>query len=97
MTPQEFIAKWKHVDLKESASAQSHCNDLCALIGQAPPAEADPTGQWFTFEAGADKTRGGQGRADVWKKGCFAWEYKGKHADLDKACGEIPAGIWAIV
>jgi type II restriction/modification system DNA methylase subunit YeeA len=89
MSPQEFVAKWKHVDLKESASAQSHFNDLCALIGHSTPTEADPTGQFFTFEAGADKTQGGQGRADVWKKGCFAWEYKGKHANLDKAYQQL--------
>ena len=44
--------------------------------------EADPSGQSFTFEAGATTQRGGQGWADVWKKGHFAWEYKGKHADL---------------
>jgi hypothetical protein len=75
MTPQEFISKWKHVDLKESASAQQHFLDICTLIGHPTPAEADPTGQSFTFEAGADKVHGGQGRADVWKKGCFAWEY----------------------
>ncbi|MBI1880635.1 MAG: class I SAM-dependent DNA methyltransferase, partial [Chloroflexi bacterium] len=27
--------------------------------------------------------------ADVWKKGFFAWEYKGKHADLDKAYQQL--------
>ena len=31
------------------------------------------------------QSSGGQGCADVWKKGYFAWEYKGKHANLDKA------------
>lgn len=25
----------------------------------------------------------------TWKKGCFAWEYKGKHADLDKAYQQL--------
>ena len=89
MTPQEFISKWKHVDLKESASAQQHFLDICVLIGHPTPAEADPTGQNFTFEAGADKAHGGQGRADVWKRGCFAWEYKGKHANLDKAYQQL--------
>ncbi len=34
---------------------------------------------------GAAKQRGGQGWADVWYKGRFAWEYKGKHKDLDRA------------
>ncbi len=26
---------------------------------------------------------------DVWKRGFFAWEYKGKHADLDKAYQQL--------
>src|SRR5690606_149106 len=41
------------------------------------------------FEAGADKQAGGQGWADVWKRGYFAWEYKGRHADLDKAYQQL--------
>ena len=48
-----------------------------------------PPARWFTFEAGASKTAGGQGWADVWKKGYFAWEYKGQHADLDKAYQQL--------
>ncbi len=52
MTPQEFVAKWKHVDLNESASAQQHFLDLCALIEHPAPAEADSAGQSFTFECG---------------------------------------------
>ena len=53
--------------------------------GPSDAAEADPAGRWYTFEAGASKTAGGEGFADVWKMGYFAWEYKGQHADLDKA------------
>ena len=89
MTPQEFVTKWKHATLKESSAAQSHFNDLCALIGHPTPTEADPTGATFTFEAGAAKQGGGQGWADVWKHGHFAWEYKGKHADLDRAYDQL--------
>ena len=85
MTPQEFVAKWRNVDLKERAAAQEHFLDLCRLVGHPTPAEDDPTGPRFAFEAGADKQSGGKGWADVWKKGFFAWEYKGKHADLKKA------------
>ena len=69
----------------EKKIAQSHFNDLCGLIGHATPLEADPSGTWFTFEAGANKAEGGHGWADVFLRGKFAWEYKGKHADLDKA------------
>jgi type II restriction/modification system DNA methylase subunit YeeA len=89
LTPHEFVARWQHSTLKEQAAAQSHFNDICALIGHPTPAEDDPSGERFTFEAGASKASGGQGRADVWKKGCFAWEYKGRHANLDKAYQQL--------
>jgi type II restriction/modification system DNA methylase subunit YeeA len=89
MTPQEFVAKWRGVTLKERAAAQEHFLDLCRLVGHPTPAEDDPTGQRFTFEAGADKQGGGQGWADVWKREYFAWEYKGKHANLKKAYDQL--------
>ena len=89
LTPQEFVAKWRQTTLKEKASAQEHFIDLCHLIGHPTPADADPLGESFTFEAGADKTHGGQGFADVWKRYYFAWEYKGKHANLDKAYQQL--------
>lgn len=37
------------------------------------------------FERGAAKATGGEGWADVWKKGFFGWEYKGRNKDLDTA------------
>ncbi|MEH6661873.1 MAG: type IIL restriction-modification enzyme MmeI, partial [Parasphingorhabdus sp.] len=89
MTPHEFISKWRSSELKESAAAQSHFNDLCALLDIADPATADPKGDWFTFEKGASKTGGGGGWADVWRKGCFGWEYKGKRKDLDAAFAQL--------
>ncbi|CAN5491008.1 class I SAM-dependent DNA methyltransferase [soil metagenome] len=89
MTPHEFVDKWKSTALKERAAAQEHFLDLCALVSHPTPAQDDPTGQRFAFEAGATKQTGGQGWADVWKKGYFAWEYKGKHADLDKAYQQL--------
>ncbi len=89
LTPQEFVAKWRDVTLKERSGSQEHFIDLCRLLDHPTPAEADPTGEKFTFEAGADKTGGGKGWADVWKRGHFAWEYKGKHADLDKAYEQL--------
>ncbi|MFO1141858.1 MAG: type IIL restriction-modification enzyme MmeI [Amaricoccus sp.] len=85
MTPAAFIAKWKPVELKERSTAQTHFNDLCALLGLDDPVTADPKGDWFTFEKGASKTGGGEGWADVWRKGCFGWEYKGRHKDLEAA------------
>ncbi len=85
MTPQEFIAKWKAADLKERAACQEHFLDLCRLLDQQTPAEADPTGAWYTFEKGVNKDTGGQGFADVWRRGFFGWEYKGKKKDLKAA------------
>lgn len=78
LTPQQFVEKWARTELKESASAQSHFNDLCRLVGHKTPAELDPAGSFFTFEAGVQKIGGGQGYADVWYKDHFAIEYKGK-------------------
>jgi type II restriction/modification system DNA methylase subunit YeeA len=90
LTPQEFVARWRHATLSERASAQSHFIDVCRLLGHPTPAEADPAGVSFTFEAGATKQAGGQGWADVWKRHVFGWEYKGQqHADLDKAYQQL--------
>ena len=89
LSPQEFVAKWRGVTLKERSASQSHFNDLCHLAAHPTPIEADPNGTWFTFEAGADKSGGGQGWADVWMRGHFAWEYKGKDANLDKAYQQL--------
>ncbi len=89
LSAQEFVAKWRNVTLKERSAAQEHFIDLCRLVGHPTPAEKDPTGQTFAFEMGAAKQRGGQGWADVWYKGRFAWEYKGKHKDLDRAYQQL--------
>ena len=89
MTPQEFVDKWSSSKLRESQGSQSHFNDLCRLLGEPSPTDADQTGDWYTFEKGASKTGGGDGWADVWKRGCFAWEYKGKGKDLAAALKQL--------
>jgi type II restriction/modification system DNA methylase subunit YeeA len=89
MTPQDFISKWKAVELKERSASQSHFNDLCQLLGVVDPITADPKGDFFTFEKGASKSSGGEGWADVWKENCFGWEYKGKRKDLDAALAQL--------
>lgn len=89
MTPQEFIAKWHAVELKERSASQAHFIDLCGLLGVKDPISEDPKGDVFAFEKGASKTSGGEGWADVWRKNCFAWEYKGKAKDLDKAFSQL--------
>ena len=85
MTPHAFIAKWRDATLKERSAAQEHFLDLCRLLDEPTPAEADPTGVTYCFERGARKDTGGDGWADVWKRHCFAWEYKGHRANLDAA------------
>ena len=89
LDPQAFAKKWQDSRLKERSGAQEHFTDLCRMLGHATPAEADPEGTFFTFEKGATKHGGGDGWADVWYKGHFAWEYKGKHADLDVAYDQL--------
>ena len=89
MNLQEFVNKWDQSKLTESAAAQEHFLDLCALLGQPTPATADPDGSHYTFERGARKTDGGEGWADVWKKGFFGWEYKGKRKDLAAAYRQL--------
>ncbi len=89
MTPDQFIAKWRPVALKERSTAQSHFNDLCRLLGVDDPVAADPKGTWFAFEHGVAKASGGDGWADVWRKDCFGWEYKGKHRDLKAALNQL--------
>lgn len=89
MNPTEFIRKWEKSTLKESAAAQSHFNDLCELLNEPKPTDVDQTGETYCFEKGASKSSGGNGFADVWKKGCFGWEYKGPHKDLDRAYEQL--------
>jgi len=89
MTPQDFAKKWKASTLKESSASQEHFLDLCRLLDEQTPAEADPDGSWYCFERGAKKTGGGDGWADVWRRGYFAWEYKGKHKNLTAAFAQL--------
>ena len=89
MTPDRFVAKWTGVTLKERSAAQEHFRDLCRLLDEPTPAEADPTGAWYCFEKGAKKAGGGDGWADVWKRACYGWEYKGPGKDLQKAFRQL--------
>jgi type II restriction/modification system DNA methylase subunit YeeA len=40
-------------------------------------------------ESGAEAEESERGFADVWRKGCFAWEYKGKRKNLDDAYKQL--------
>jgi len=89
MTIPEFMAKWRKVELKERSAAQEHFFDLCNVFDHPTPAAADPTGENYCFEKGAAKHGGGDGFADVWKRGFSGWEYKGKHKDLTEAYDQL--------
>ncbi len=93
ITPQQFVATWRNTPLTERAASQSHFLDLCRLLGQPTPAEADPAGADYAFERGASKaagvTKGDRGWADVWRRNCFGWEYKKAGANLDKAYQQL--------
>lgn len=85
MTPTQFISTWKSNKLTERAGAQSHFDDLCELLGVEKPRDPDN----YCFERGAKKSGGGDGWADVWKRGHFAWENKKPGRDLDKALKQL--------
>ncbi len=52
MAPGDFIAKWRAVELKERSASQSHFSDLCRMLGEPTPTDADPAGEWYCFERG---------------------------------------------
>ena len=89
VTPNEFIRKWRASELKERSASQEHFIDLCRLLDEPTPAEADPTGDTYCFERGARRDAGGDDWADVWKRHHFAWEYKGRRANLDAAFNQL--------
>ena len=52
MTPHQFIEKWRASELKERSASQEHFIDLCHLLGEPTPAEADPSGETYCFGRG---------------------------------------------
>jgi type II restriction/modification system DNA methylase subunit YeeA len=89
LTPPQFAAKWSGSTRTERAAAQEHFIDLCRMLGVPTPNDADPHGTFYAFEKGADKTAGGDGFADVWKRQHFAWEYKRKKKNLAEAYNQL--------
>ncbi|MDP1680825.1 MAG: hypothetical protein Q8L39_03505 [Burkholderiales bacterium] len=86
MTPQAFIAKWRDNPLTERAGAQAHFEDLCALLEVEPPRKEGE----YQYERGLiKKSSASQGWADVWKKNCFAWEYKAPGKNLGAALTQL--------
>ncbi|MHB1093759.1 class I SAM-dependent DNA methyltransferase [Thiobacillus sp.] len=86
MTPQAFITKWRDNPLTERAGAQAHFEDLCTLLEVEPPRVEGE----YQYERGLiKKSSASQGWADVWKRGCFAWEYKAPDKDLGAALKQL--------
>lgn len=97
-SPEEFVAKWSKAQLSERAASHEHFIDLCRILDQPTPAEADATGTDYCFEqhvrvvgSASKGSKGEGGFVDVWKRGCFAWEYKrkDKHNSLDEAYRQL--------
>jgi hypothetical protein len=89
LTASDFVSKWRNVELTERSASHQHFLDLCEVVEHPKPAEVDPAGAWFTFERGAVRHDGRRGWADVWKRGFFGWEYKGKGKNLDSAFDQL--------
>jgi SAM-dependent methyltransferase len=91
MQASEFVRKWSGAagGLGERAGAQAHFIDLCRLLDVPEPGDPDR----YCFERGLTKTGSAAGRtdgfADVWLKGCFAWEYKAPGKSLDGALRQL--------
>ena len=68
LSPVQFATKWQGSVRTERAASQEHFIDLCRMLGVKTPNEADPTGDFYAFEKGAEKTGGGDGFADVWNR-----------------------------
>jgi hypothetical protein len=83
MTPEQFVALWNNNPLSERAGAQAHFDDLCDLLGVEKPRDPDS----YCFERGAKKSTGGDGWADVWKRGHFGRENKKPSRDVNAAYG----------
>jgi hypothetical protein len=84
-----FVRKWNASTLTERSGAPQHFRDLCDALDVPHPTEEDQIGTSYTFEKRVAKTGGGEGFADVWKRGFFAWEYKSKGGDLKAAYKQL--------
>ena len=89
MTPEDFIDKWRGTTRTERSAAQEHFLGLCELLKVPKPSDVDRRGTEYTFEKTTRKIGGTAGFADVWKRHCFAWEYKGKRRNLVEAYAQL--------
>src|SRR3989304_5190866 len=83
-----FVGKGAAAAGSERAESPSHFDDLCRVLREKTPTEADPSRSFYMFEAKA-KSEDENGYADAWHRGKFAWEYKGKGKDLREAYAQL--------
>jgi type I restriction-modification system DNA methylase subunit len=93
MTPHTFISKWglggPGFDLNERQGAQQHFIELCGLLGVAAPTGTNDGRDDYLFEKGTLALGQQRGFADVFKRGCFAWEYKAPGRPLGPALSQL--------
>ena len=82
MEPEEFIERWRDNTRKESAASKQHFLELCGVLEVPQPGDPGFANEDYDFERSVKKTGGGKGFADVWKRDCFVWEYKGDRKSL---------------
>ena len=87
MTPHEFITKWRASELKERSASKNTPSTFAGCSASRPRLRPTRPAR-RTASSGAPEGHRGDGWADVWKRHHFAWEYKGRRADLDAAFGQ---------
>ena len=76
LSPLEFVDRWRGTDLNELAAYQVFFNGLCDLVQHPKPGDAGTDDATYRFEYPVRKPGGQFGRADVFKKGAWVWEFK---------------------
>ena len=71
MTAAELIDKWRKVTQTEKAVSQSHFNDLCGVLGERTPVEADPEGDGLAEGTGTGGERGKRRALGIGLRGRF--------------------------
>lgn len=89
MTPQEFIDKWRGDERKERAASQQHFLELCDVLDVPKPGDPGISPKDYDFAVSLKKPGMEAGEADVFKRGCFAWEYKGPKKSLVEAYRQL--------
>ena len=90
---ESFISRWRDTGGSELANTQSFLNELCSLVGVAPPdgSHSDDARNDYVFERRVFQDNGDGtvsfGRIDVYKRGAFILEAK-QGSDADRAAAE---------